>query len=166
MPDMTKDEIKTNTNMNDVLMRYGIHQNRAGLIHCPFHKGDREPSMKIYKNDFHCFGCGANGDVFTFVQLMDGVTFKEAYEILGGTYEHTKEGHYKAQLKAYRAKKKRESEANVQRRKTEKIRENNELITLYRTFLDVLMPMSDLWCEVYNKLQYQIYVHDILNDSR
>ena len=55
---MTKEEIKSAYSMRDILARYGIQPNRAGFIQCPFHKGDREPSMKIYEKDFHCFGCG------------------------------------------------------------------------------------------------------------
>ena len=43
--------------------------------------------MKIYDKDFHCFGCGANGDIFSFVQRMENVDFKEAFYSLGGTYE-------------------------------------------------------------------------------
>ena len=81
---MTKEEIKDLYSMKDILERYGLPQpNRAGFICCPFHK-EKTASMKIYKKDFHCFGCGANGDIFTFVMLMDGLTFKEAFKELGG----------------------------------------------------------------------------------
>ncbi len=57
---MTKEEIKENTAMRDVLRRYGLPEpNRSGFIACPFHKGDREPSMKIYEKDYHCYACNA-----------------------------------------------------------------------------------------------------------
>ena len=70
---MNVDEIKSTYSMLDILDRYGLPRpNRAGFIRCPFHPADREPSMKIYPKDFNCFGCGANGDIFTFVQMMDG----------------------------------------------------------------------------------------------
>ena len=81
---MTKDEIKEQYSMRDIVEQYGFHPNRAGFISCPFHSGDRTPSMKIYKKDFHCHACGANGDIFDFVMWMDGLTFKEAFQSLGG----------------------------------------------------------------------------------
>lgn len=65
---MTSEEIKESVSIREVLQRCGLPApNRAGFIQCPFHKGDRTPSMKIYQKDYHCFACGANGDVFTFL---------------------------------------------------------------------------------------------------
>ena len=57
---MTKEELKQTYSMRDVLCRYGLSPNRAGFVGCPFHRGDREASMKVYDRDFHCFGCGAH----------------------------------------------------------------------------------------------------------
>ena len=73
--------------MRDIVERYGFHPTRAGFIPCPFHSGDRQPSLKVYDRDFHCHACGANGDIFTFVQMMDDVDFRTAYQSLGGVYE-------------------------------------------------------------------------------
>lgn len=47
---------------------YGIRVNRAGKAKCPFHN-DRTPSMKVDKR-FHCFGCGADGDVIDFTAQL------------------------------------------------------------------------------------------------
>ena len=49
---MTKDEIKEQYSMRDIVEQYDFHPNRAGFISCPFHSGDRTPSMKIYKKTF------------------------------------------------------------------------------------------------------------------
>src|SRR5579872_2585584 len=51
----------------------------------PFHK-EKTPSFTVTdeKGFYHCFGCGARGDVIRFVQDFYGVEFKEACEILGG----------------------------------------------------------------------------------
>ena len=84
---MDKETIKQQNSMRDVLNRYGMVPNRAGFIKCPFHSGDRTASMKIYKDSYYCFGCGATGDIFTFVQNMDNCDFKTAFTILGGTYQ-------------------------------------------------------------------------------
>lgn len=82
---MTKEEIKDLYSMKDILERYGLPQpNRAGFICCPFHK-EKTASMKIYPQSYFCFGCGEGGDIFSFVQLMDGVSFKEAFSELGET---------------------------------------------------------------------------------
>ncbi len=50
---------------------------------CPFHD-ERTPSFGIdpVQKVYHCFGCQASGDVFTFVQETEGVDFKEALELL------------------------------------------------------------------------------------
>jgi DNA primase len=55
----------------------------AGL--CPFHK-EKTPSFTVNdeKGFFHCFGCGAHGDVIGFEMRMDGLSFPEAVERLAG----------------------------------------------------------------------------------
>jgi DNA primase len=52
-------------------------QNYSGL--CPFHS-EKTPSFSVHatRQFFHCFGCGASGDVFTFVQKIENITFPEA----------------------------------------------------------------------------------------
>jgi DNA primase len=51
---------------------------------CPFH-ADRSPSFTIYDGGrrYHCFGCGASGDVLDFVQRLYGVGLVEAARMLG-----------------------------------------------------------------------------------
>jgi len=50
---------------------------------CPFHK-EKTPSFSVNPDlqIFHCFGCGAGGNVFTFIMKMEGITFPEAVKIL------------------------------------------------------------------------------------
>jgi DNA primase len=52
-------------------------KNHTGL--CPFHT-EKTPSFSVNpdKQIFHCFGCGAGGDVFKFVELQEGLNFPEA----------------------------------------------------------------------------------------
>ena len=52
---------------------------------CPFHE-ERSPSFHVTpsRGFYHCFGCGEGGDVITFVQKMDALTFAEAVEKLAG----------------------------------------------------------------------------------
>jgi DNA primase len=56
-------------------------QNYSGL--CPFH-GEKTPSFSVHatRQFFHCFGCGQSGDVFTFIQKIENVSFPEAVKII------------------------------------------------------------------------------------
>ena len=40
--------------------RYGLHVGRSGMVQCLFHD-DTTPSMKLYDDHYHCFGCQATG---------------------------------------------------------------------------------------------------------
>ena len=65
------------------LRKTGI--NYKGL--CPFHS-EKTPSFTVNpeKGIFHCFGCGAGGDVFTFMMDFHQMTFPEALKELAGRY--------------------------------------------------------------------------------
>lgn len=84
---MTIQEIKELHTMDEIARSYGFRPDRSGKIRCPFHSGDRHASLQLYKDHFHCFGCGAHGDVFDFVSRIEGIDFKTAFLRLGGTYK-------------------------------------------------------------------------------
>src|SRR5438477_9764646 len=56
-------------------------QNFSGL--CPFH-GEKTPSFSVHatRQFYHCFGCGVSGDVFSFVQKIENITFPEAVRMV------------------------------------------------------------------------------------
>jgi DNA primase len=56
-------------------------QNFSGL--CPFH-GEKTPSFSVHatRQFYHCFGCGVSGDVFSFVQKIENITFPEAVRLI------------------------------------------------------------------------------------
>lgn len=60
-----------------VQLRKSGAQNYSGL--CPFHS-EKSPSFSVHQSRqfFHCFGCGVSGDVFTFIQKIENITFPEA----------------------------------------------------------------------------------------
>lgn len=157
---MTSEEIKQQYSMRDIVEMYGLKINRAGFISCPFHTGDRSPSMKIYSKDFHCYACGANGDIFTFIQKMDNVDFKTAFQSLGGTYEAPT---FESRLAVYRAQKKKEQTQRTLEKIKRRKELNNMLINVYRYWMNRSEPFSDTWCDCCNALQYQLYLHEILN---
>lgn len=73
------DEIRERLTMREVVEFYGFEVNRGGYINCPFHS-ENTPSLKIYPGNrgFHCFGCGAHGDVITFVMKYLNLSFAQA----------------------------------------------------------------------------------------
>jgi DNA primase len=64
-----------------VKLRKSGSQNFQGL--CPFHQ-EKSPSFSVHatRQFFHCFGCGASGDVFAFVQKLENISFPEAVRLI------------------------------------------------------------------------------------
>jgi DNA primase len=79
------DEIKSRTDIVDCISSYvqlkKSGQNWKGV--CPFH-AEKTPSFMVSqaKQIFHCFGCGAGGDVITFVMKYENLSFQEALNLL------------------------------------------------------------------------------------
>lgn len=78
--------IKSNVDIVDVISNY-VELKRIGsqwMGRCPFHP-DKNPSLSVSgeKGLFHCFGCGASGDVIKFIEDIENISFIEALEILG-----------------------------------------------------------------------------------
>lgn len=83
------ERVKSSANIVEVvsetvkLRRSGM--NYSGL--CPFHS-ERSPSFHVREatNSYHCFGCGASGNVISYVMAMRAMTFPDAVEYLAGRY--------------------------------------------------------------------------------
>lgn len=79
------EEIKNSNDIVDVISQY-VNLKRSGRNFfglCPFHK-ERSPSFSVSpdKQIFHCFGCGAGGNVIHFISKIENADFKEAIGIL------------------------------------------------------------------------------------
>ena len=68
--------VKQSVTTRQAAEHYGIHVGRNGMACCPFHN-DKTPSMKLDRR-YHCFGCGADGDVIDFTAALYGLGKKEA----------------------------------------------------------------------------------------
>ena len=79
------EEVRSNNDIVDIISQYVVlkrsGRNYFGL--CPFHK-EKSPSFSVSpdKQIFHCFGCGAGGNVFHFISKIENVNFIESMQIL------------------------------------------------------------------------------------
>jgi DNA primase len=79
------DALKAKIPLTEVASRY-LELRASGrnwVARCPFHD-DQNPSFVLYRQTqtFFCFGCRANGDVFTFLMRTHGLSFREAVDVL------------------------------------------------------------------------------------
>lgn len=146
---MTLEEIKQ-IPMTEVLWKYGLKPNRSGFIHCPFHEGDKSPSMKIYEHDAHCFGCGWNGDQVSFVMAMDNLSFKEAYQSLGGTYGNEDKEEIWEKVSA--ARKKRQEKQQKEEEKRQALMALSSKIRIYEKLIQEVTPFGEAFCFMANRL--------------
>jgi DNA primase len=82
------EEVKARTNISDIVGDFvSLRSAGVGSLKglCPFHD-ERSPSFHVRPQVgmYHCFGCGESGDVYSFLQKMDHVSFAEAVERLAG----------------------------------------------------------------------------------
>src|SRR3546814_20174507 len=88
LPDRFLDEIRSRTGLAEVVGRRVrlIRKGREFSGLCPFHN-EKTPSFTVSeeKGFYHCFGCGAHGDVIRFVMRSENLSFPEALERLAGT---------------------------------------------------------------------------------
>ncbi len=87
------DEVRSRVNIADVVSDY-VTLKGAGIGSmkglCPFHD-ERSPSFHVRPQvgRYHCFGCGEDGDVFSFIQKTDHTTFQEAVERMAARINFT-----------------------------------------------------------------------------
>ena len=87
------EEVKSRVNIADVVSGYvALKPASAGSLKglCPFHQ-EKSPSFNVrpLQGFYHCFGCGAGGDVYKFLQEMESLSFYEAVENLANKVGYT-----------------------------------------------------------------------------
>ena len=83
------ESVRARNPIDQVIGSY-VELTRAGRLLrglCPFHADKDTPSLVVYAHNqsWWCFGCSQGGDVFKFVELIERVSFKEAFSRLGGS---------------------------------------------------------------------------------
>lgn len=78
-------QIKQAADLRDFCQRVGIPLDSHGFTRCIFHN-EKTPSLKIYEKSYHCFGCGAHGDIISFAQEVWSCDFKSALRDLCDMY--------------------------------------------------------------------------------
>ena len=105
--------VKQSVTAREAAELYGIAVGRGGMACCPFHD-DRHPSMKVDAR-FHCFGCGADGDVIDFTARLYDLSPKEAAEKLAQDFGLS----YDSKAPPRRSYVRQKSEAQVRKEKRE-----------------------------------------------
>lgn len=87
VPEAELERLKREVSVERLAEARGVKLSRVGKDLrgvCPFHEGDREPSLFVDpgQNLFHCFGCGAKGSAVDWVMKAEGVSFRHAVELL------------------------------------------------------------------------------------
>lgn len=84
-PDQFILELKQNNPIDSVMSSYVslIRRGRNCVCLCPFHS-EKSPSCTVYleSSSFYCFGCGAGGDVITFIMKIENLDYVEAIKFL------------------------------------------------------------------------------------
>ena len=84
-PDEVIEEVRSSNNIVDIIGGYVRLQKKGSSYFglCPFHN-EKSPSFSVSPNKqmYYCFGCGAGGNVFTFIMKYENQTFPEAVKIL------------------------------------------------------------------------------------
>lgn len=85
LPEEFLQELKDRNDITDVISSY-VTLKRAGRLHsgrCPFHN-EKTPSFYVYPDtqSFYCFGCGAGGEVITFIKKIENLDYIDAVKFL------------------------------------------------------------------------------------
>lgn len=130
-------EIKSAVSAKEAAIFYGVKVGRGGMACCPFHS-DKHPSMKL-DNRFHCFGCGADGDVINFVERMFGLSPLDATRKLIADFH--------LNIDTYTASPPKSAQTNKQNNEQELLR----AFRLYRR--DALFYLCEYHCLLHNAIK-------------
>ena len=152
-------QVKNSLSLIDVARHYGIEVSPSGFASCLFHS-ERTPSLKLYEDHFHCFGCGKSGDVISLLAQRFGISQFESAKILMNDY------HLSGEVMKITIK------PQVQQTYSEWERKTIRLLHEYRDYLQIFEeiyspktpdePILDMFVEAVHALPRIEYYLDIL----
>ena len=158
--------VKQSVAVREAAEMYGIAVGRGGMACCPFHD-DRHPSMKVDAR-FHCFGCGADGDVIDFTARLYDLSPKEAAEKLAQDFGLS----YDSKAPPRRSYVRQKSEAQARKEKREHgwrvLADYYHLLRKWETDYSPKTPDEDphpRFMEAIQKKDYMGYLLDTFLDS-
>ena len=169
-------DIVTLVPMREAMELYGFEVSSKGFALCPFHN-EKTASLKVYSNSFYCFGCGANGDVISFIRKLLNLNFTDAIKRLNADFSLNlpiDERMTLRQAKAYENKKREIEQARQrERNRKEQIEESyysllDEYIRLERNYKTYRPNQDDeslhpLFIEACQMLEYVSHRLDIFD---
>lgn len=163
------DDVKQSLNIREVIEYYGIKVDRAGKFVCPFHN-DHKPSAGIKNDYFHCFACGAGGDLITFIAQLHGITNYEACKKLAADFglRIAQPQTQADRLRADRERAKRQEEKKQEEKIEELIQHTGNVLANYHRYLwhgrqypfGHIIRMRSL-----QELDYAQYLNDCYDES-
>ena len=158
--------VKQSVTAREAAELYGIAVGRGGMACCPFHD-DRHPSMKVDAR-FHCFGCGADGDVIDFTARLYDLSPKEAAEKLAQDFGLS----YDSKAPPRRSYVRQKSEAQARKEKREHgwrvLTDYYHLLRKWEADYSPKTPDEDphpRFLEAVQKKEYMGYLLDTFLDS-
>ena len=158
--------VKQSVTAREAAELYGIAVGRGGMACCPFHD-DRHPSMKV-DTRFHCFGCGADGDVIDFTARLYDLSPKEAAEKLAQDFGLS----YDSKAPPRRSYVRQKSEAQARKEKREHgwrvLTDYYHLLRKWEADYSPKTPDEDphpRFLEAVQKKEYMGYLLDTFLDS-
>jgi DNA primase len=161
--------VKSKVSMVDIAKHYGLKVNKRGFTICPFHN-DKHASMKIFKgytkkDGFYCHSCGASGDIFSYVSMIEGISFQDSVRFIASIFD-VPISNGKLNKECWKTIEKSKIERILQELE-EKIKQNDlnktsEKIQLYENIAKNTEPFSDWWVTAKNDLLFLKYKWDML----
>jgi len=158
--------VKQSVTVREAAEMYGIAVGRGGMACCPFHD-DRHPSMKV-DTRFHCFGCGADGDVIDFTARLYDLSPKGAAEKLAQDFGLSYDS--KAPVRRNHVRQKSEAQARKENREHawRVLADYYHLLRKWETDYSPRTPDEDphpRFLEAVQKKEYMGYLLDTFLDS-
>lgn len=158
------DKIRALNPLSLELDRYGISADKKGFARCPFHN-EKTASFRAYPDGtFYCFGCGAHGDVITFVMKMCNIGFSDVCARLDGDIT------YSEQRRISKIKREREKAAEKRSEVEDEYFNALDLFEANEIIINDLKPASaddvpnDVWLYALNMrslLQYYLEIAEV-----